>query len=307
MTKLTYTVIAASLLLAWTQVAIADGMPDDNDGTTPAPAHHSTRKHKAAQKKEPKVRDPLAVNPSVAVKDTPAKEIELPGVMKLDGANKDLIDPTRARVIPLSPISQTVYVSDSKPNLILLPFKNPKIVGTDALHIDKGVNSNKVYLSFETLTKSEQLFLESQDGSRVASVEVVPKQVPSQTIIIVDDSPTNNKAGKGNDHFSTVQNLLETVALGGAPDGYSVVQLNLPPMSVDGLMVDAEKRLSNVSGDIYVYSVTNTGKTTAEVKETEFDGDDIDAVSIFPKPVLQPGEKTKVIVLSHRHRLGEGQ
>ena len=53
--------------------------------------------------------------------------------------------------------------------------------------------------------------------------------------------------------------------------------------------------------DLYVYTVSNPGTMDAHLREQEFDGEDVLAVSIFPKPLLRPGEKTDVIVLARKH------
>lgn len=266
--------------------------------------------HLATQQKPPapkaKARDPLKVEPGLAIKDTPTKEITLPGVMKIAGENAKALDFTRARVISLNNGgSQTVYLSATEPNRVQLPFPNPRVVGTTDLLIDKSATSNNVYIGFKAgVIRPVQVFLEGQDGGPVLGLQAVPKNIPSQTIIVQDDAPAataeQRKASKSGEYITSLQSLVETVALGSVPNGYSVVDERLPAVVMNGLMIEVNRRYSNREGDIYVYGVSNPGLVQATVRESEFDGDTVQAVSIFPKPVLAPGEKAQVIVIARK-------
>ena len=297
--------LAASALC--TATAWADGMPD----ATPALALHAARRPVASASSPSAKRDSQAVDRSVAVKDEPPKAIDLPGVLKLDGAERDLLDPTRVRKISWStPGTQTVYVSQTQPNRIQLPFVNPQVVATSDVEIRKRANSNNVYVFFGAgVTRPVQMWLESPgDSSASIGLQLVPKGIPAQAIVVVDDTPAGvlrrkpASTDRGGDYLSHVQSLLESAALGASPSGYSVVALELPPLVVNGLVVQGLRRLSGHAEDIYVYTVTNPGKTDVHVHEQEFDGEDVLAVSILPKPLLHPGEHTLVAILSKKHQ-----
>lgn len=292
-------------------LAFADGFADGDPDRAPemtakerALLHRST----TVKAQQPKVTDPLEVNRFAAVKDTPRKEIVLPGVLRVEGESLAALDPSRARKISMNNGgSQTVYVSVTDPNRIQLPFNNPYLVSTDEVEIKKRPNSNNIYISFTNqkgpITHPVQLFAEPPEGGAVLGLQLVPKRIPSQTIIVVDDAGVG--AGKrlatGSGEFiERVQTLLETVALGGVPHGFSASSVQAPPVVLNGLLVEANKRLSNRSGDIYIYVVTNHGKAEALLQESEFDGESVQAVSIFPKPLLKPGEKTFVAVLTKK-------
>jgi conjugal transfer pilus assembly protein TraK len=301
---------------------LADGMPDSQ----PAPhtaTHHvegaqaaaSAPAHRAHEYRSTAPRDPLAVDPAVAVKDEPQKAIDLPGVLKLEGADRDLLDPTRVRRISwASPGTQTVYVSSTQPNRIQLPFSNPRAVSTSEIQIDKKATSNNVYVFFGPgVTHPVQLWLEPPgDSSASLGLQLVPKAIPAQAIVVVDDTPAgmlHKKSGTANnsqsEYLSRVQSLLESAALGASPAGYSVVSLDVPPIVVNGLAVQGLRRLSGHADDIYVYTVTNPGQADVHVQEQEFDGEDVQAVSIVPKPLLHPGERTLVAILAKKHTAKE--
>lgn len=253
-----------------------------------------------------KVRDPLKVEPALAVKDSPTKEINLPGVLTIAGENALALDPSRALKVSLNNGgSQTIYLSATEPNRIQLPFLNPRVIGTTAIWINKEASSNNVFLGFNAdVPRPVQVFLEGPNGGPVFGFQAVPKNIPSQTIIVQDDAPAatadQRKASKSNEYITAIQALVETVSLGSTPNGYSVVDESLPAIVMNGLMVEVNRRYSNREGDIYVYGVSNPGLMPITIRESEFDGDTVKAVSIFPKPVLAPGEKAQVIVVARK-------
>ncbi|MGR9603138.1 hypothetical protein ACU80P_22155 [Pandoraea sputorum] len=113
-------------------------------------------------------------------------------------------------------------------------------------------------------------------------------------------SGSQRAKGNGSDYVTRVQDVMETVAHGKTPDGYSQVDITLPPIAMNGLVVTVDSRYSDRDGDIYAYTVQNPGNTPASLREEEFNGPNVLAVSIFPKPVVSPGESTRVFVLARK-------
>ena len=309
--SLAYTAVL-SVFAMGAQGALADGDPL----ATPAPSAKSTHPQSKAStakastvraEKPAPTRDPLAVDPQIAVKDTPIKEIVLPGVMKIAGDSLDALDPGRAKRISMTNGgSQTVWLSATEPNRIQLPFNNPHIVSTTDVQIDKRANSNNVYVSFvQGLTRPVQVFFEPADGGVVLGLQLVPKGIPSQTILVSDDSSahsggTKPKTASNSEYSAQIQSLMEIVALGGVPNGYSKVPSDLPVIVMDGLVVEVDQRMSSRTGDIYVYQVSNPGKSAVMVREDEFDDPSVAAISIFPKPLLAASEKARVLVMTRK-------
>jgi len=255
-------------------------------------------------------RDPLKVDPAIAVKATPAKEIVLPGVMTVPGEGIGVPDPSRVQKVSWTNAGNvTVYLSADEPNRILLPFKNPYVVRTSDVAADKRAESNNVYVYWVNApAQARHLYFEPPDGGSSLGLDIVPKNIPSQTIIVTDDtgivSGRRPKVSNGGDYTSHVQDLMESIALGKAPDGYSQVDIKLPPIAMNGLSATVDTRYSGREGDIYVYTVRNPTQNRAVLREEEFDGPEVIAVSIFPKPVLLQGEQTQVIVMARKR---EGQ
>jgi conjugal transfer pilus assembly protein TraK len=304
-----------ALLLLAGAIIKSQGAANDGRALPPMPVASAASAPKPVPKmaakrvtRKPIQRDPLAVDMDLAVKDTPAPEINLPGVMKIDGASRQALDPAMARQISITNGgSQTVYMSATDPNRIQLPFANPRVISTTDIEIDKRKDSNNIYITINPgVTHPVQLFIEPADSSAVLGLQLVPKRIPSQTLIVVDDANVvgagRPAAANSDQYVVRVQSLLESVALNASPIGYAQVDLKLPPIAVDGLVMESERRLSGRGDDIYVYSLSNPLANQVRLDERQFDGEDVLAVSIYPRPVLQPGERAKVIVLAKKHQ-----
>lgn len=256
--------------------------------------------------------DSLKVNPSVAVKDTPAKEINLPGVLKIQGESTSALDFTRARKIQLTNGGiQAIYVSANEPNRIQLPFVNPHVVAKSTIDVDKRKTSNNVYISFNTNSKEPvPVFIERPEGNGpVLALQLIPKGIPSQTYIVEDVSPPLTQEQQrdvlSSQYIMRTQTTMEVVGQGAVPPGYSVVDLKTPPLGMNGLLVEVDKKLSSREADIYIYKVTNPTRAAVVLQESEFDGDLVQAISIMPKPSLAPKESATVIVLTQKEKKGE--
>lgn len=300
-------VLSAALLVVFAP-AWSDAPSTADAATSPASADKKTG---TSKKKEWRSTE---VHPSVAVKDTKPKEVVLPGVLTIAGESADALDFTRARTIPLTNGGAvSVYLSLKEPNRIQLPFNDPYVIANTDVEVKKRANSNNIYIEFVAgVEKAVPIFIEMPDGSGpVLGLQLIPKEIPAQTIIVEDvagaSSASRAITAKSGEYVSSVQQLMEVAALGGTPNGFSIVELKTPPIGMNGLMVEVDKKLSNRDSDIYIYKVTNPGTTKTTVKENEFDGDLVQAVSIFPSPLLAPGETIRVIVMARKEKMKGGQ
>lgn len=276
--------------------------------TVPCEKHGnaSPKKKKALAQPSAPAYDPLTVHPNAAVRDTKPKETVLPGVMTVPGVSAQALDLTKARILKMRDgQNEVVYLSDTDQNYVQLPFPNARLNGTEELVIDKNAKSNNVYIQFaQGVTRPVQLWIEHPAGTPVYGMKLVPKKIDAQAIIVQDTSPLTGdiSAQKGNDYVSNTQFLMETVALGAAPQGFSQVDIRIAPVAMNGFVLAAEKLYSSADRDVYLYDVMNPGGRQLTLREEEFDGASVLAVSIFPKPVLAPGEHTKVIVIARKQK-----
>lgn len=269
------------------------------------------KKHRGARVQEKTAkRDSLDPTVATFVKDEPPTEVNLPGVIKLDGAKLGLLDPARAhRISCTNEGSVTVYLSATEPNRLQLPFPNPRVVGTNDYDIDKRAHSNNIYVTFKGgSTNPTTLWLEPQEGGSVScGFQLIPKRIPAQSIHVVDDSgaltPKPARAEEPNDFLSRVQVDLEDALEGRTPAGWSTVNVPVPPIAVDRVLVEGVRRLSSLREDIYVYTVLNPGAGDIVLDETQFDGPSVEAVSILPTPLLHARGTTRVAVLARKSAL----
>lgn len=289
--------------LALTHVTVWADAPDVDGSSKVARAK--------SKSKSAKEWDSAKVNTDIAVKATPTKEIDLPGVMKIQGESVNALDFTRARKIQLTNGgSQSIYVSAHEPNRIQLPFVNPHVVAKNTIDVDRRKNSNNIYISFNTDAKDAvPVFIERPEGNGpVLALQLIPKGIPSQTYIVEDVAPAltpeQQRSAKSTEYITQTQTTMEIVGLGTVPQGYSVVDLKIPPIAMNGLLVEVDKKLSSREADIYIYKITNPSQSAIVVKESEFDGDLVQAISIVPKPALAPSESAKVIVMTKKEKRG---
>ena len=145
--------------------------------------------------------NPLALDPSILLKDTPPKEIELPGVLHVDGLSAQAFDPSKSHRISWGNQGiQPIILSLTGPDLIVTPFNDPYIVGNSYLDIKKRSNSNNVYVSFAfpdgVKPVPVSIFIEDPAGGPAMGLQLIPKQIAQQMYVVVADA----------DHASTNTN-----------------------------------------------------------------------------------------------------
>lgn len=277
------------------------------------PLGHKPETHKRIKGKSKKHthKSSRSIEQSLAIRQTAVPEIELPGVMTIKGSNARALDFSRARVLPFfNGSSHTVWLSKNSPNLVTLPFTNPKIVGRSSLIIDKNEESNNVYVSFDPKFNPdekhpEQIFIEAPNHTVIALL-LVPKEIPAQTILIEDQDKSVSKVAskKSDTYVANIQDIMETLATGGVPAGFTVIDFSrdkgIGPIAMHGLVITPLKKLSGFSNDIFVYEATNPGAASAKLIESEFDSPAVAAISIYPKPVLASGESAKIFVMTRK-------
>jgi conjugal transfer pilus assembly protein TraK len=304
----------ALALLTTATLAWADGMPTDPDAEPQlkpnAAKSARTKQVNLANRANRVDRDPLKVDAQISVRQEPIKALDLPGVLKLEGADANVLDPTRVREVHWrNRGAVTVWISDHQVNRIQLPFANPRVVATDTIKIDKRAASNNVYVHYEKEPVADQVWFEPPGESSVSiGLQLVPKNIPAQDIVVIDDTVESTasrakRAGSENDYLTRTQALMEQAGLGASPAGFAEVELQVPALAANGLSVQGLRRLSSRSEDIYVYELGNPGRVDREVREEEFDGENVLAVSILPKPLLRPNERAILVVLAKKREV----
>lgn len=256
--------------------------------------------NKKAVVETPKAFDPLEVS-SVAVKSTPQPKVKLPGVLNAPD-NAAALDFNKTRIVEMSSADNpTVYLSVDDVNRIQLPF-NPRVIAGDG--ITAKTSNNNLYVNFnDGVTRSVQIYLENPNSAATLGLQLVPKRISAQTIIVQDTigaGGSSPAALKGNDYSTNIQGLMETLALGANPQGYSKTRLEYPPVAMNGYIVMPLEKYAGSDKDIFVYEAKNAQSAPLTLRESQFDGPGVLAISIYPKPNLGAGEKVKVFVLARK-------
>lgn len=86
-----------------------------------------------------------------------------------------------------------MYISDSEPNRIQLPFVNPRVVSLNNIEVDRRQDSNNIYVSLKPdadRKKPIPIFIEHPSGrGPVLTLQLIPKGIISQTLIVDDVAP----------------------------------------------------------------------------------------------------------------------
>ena len=277
--------------------------------------HHNRKRHHRTKKGLSEVSsnnsekyDPLKQYLSISFKDTKPKEIDLPGVLYINGESLGASDASKShRVVWGNQGIQPLVLSLTGPDLIVTPFNDPYIVGNSYLDINKRPNSNNVYVSFKFPEGVKpipvSIFIEDPTGGPALGLQLIPKNVSQQVYTIVselDHSSNSIKTSSSADYATHIQELMEAAAFGATPSGYSSSPYNLPPIISHGLKLEAIRRLSNSEGDLYVYEALNSTNKVITLDERDYDGPRVKAVSIFPKPQLETNEKATIIIFAKK-------
>ena len=279
----------SKLLMIALMTVVANGWANEVPTVTASPAHHHNKKAR------PKL-----------VKVTLPPAIALPGVMKIEGADVAATDFSRSRVVPfVNGSSRTLHVSATEPNLIQLPFTPTNAPATERLTIQN--SGNNLFVSFDPRfandDKPAQLWIEAPNH-QVMGLQLVPGNMPAQPILLESRATYdgNARTRKGVDSYvAGIQDIMQELALGQAPEGCTVIDLTRSigqsPIAMNGLLVSAQKEYSCDSNNLFVYQVSNPGDKRVMVREDEFDGKLVTAISIYPRPLLNAGDLTQVFVL----------
>ena len=277
--------------------------------------HHNKIRHRRVHKEIPSTKhtdsekyDSLKQDLSISFKDTKPKEIDLPGVLYINGESLGAYDASKShRVIWGNQGIQPLVLSLTGPDLIVTPFNDPYIVGNSYLDINKRANSNNVYISFKFPEGVKpipvSIFIEDPTGGPALGLQLIPKNVSQQVYTIVSElehSSSSIKTSTSSDYATHIQELMEAAAFGATPSGYSSSTYNLPPIISHGLKLEAVRRLSNSEGDLYVYEALNSTNKVISLDERDYDGPRVKAVSIFPKPQLETNDKATIIIFAKK-------
>jgi len=233
-------------------------------------------------------------------------EQKLPGLGLMPGDKQA----TKANVVRVSSDrNEIIYVSADFPNRIATPYSDPKVIDDDKAVV-KAVGQS-VYVTPKSDAPITLFVSGPSPNDPVVSLTLVPKNLPSQTIILQVDEPVaavgakpDEEAPSDDVYTDRIRYVMRQIALGKTPEGFAEGALPKAVARMDQLMVVPEVRYSGSNYDVYRYRVENVSNATVEMDEQAFATDGVRAVAIFPNAILEKGQSTSVFVMADKAATG---
>lgn len=240
--------------------------------------------------------------PRPHIKRIPVKREVVPGIGVMPGT-KDYFKPIVIRVNGNK--TDVIDIAEGFPSRISTPFIDPKVI--DQSKNDITAVGQSIYVTPKDNKPFTIFITGSGANDPVLSLTLVPKAIPSQTILMQLDRPegqltaVSDEDKPGTDSYTeNVRYLLRQVALSKIPQGFADAPLPKSVVSLRGLVVSPLARYSGPHSDIYAYKVEGSGANAVDLQEDSFFQQGVRAVSFFPRSSLLKGESTMVYVLSDK-------
>lgn len=193
--------------------------------------------------------------------------------------------------------SDMVEVSQREINILKLPSSEIKIV-SNSPNIDVKILGENALLQYVGEVQPTSLVLLSKKG--VYSITLIPRGIPSATIVIKDDQADRAEALQWETSFpyvKTLTTLIKSMYTEVPPDGYRVERFEAPITPLwEGTQLIHKFRYNGATlvGD--VYELKNVSGQDMVVKPAEFYSKGVLAVSVDTEG-LKDGQSTKVYVV----------
>lgn len=255
----------------------------------------------------------------------------------LEAARKGVIpDPASAAVgqvnenpvLTMSPgVNQVIPIATGHPNRIVTPFSTPEVVSTTLTGMTSDgqcgevcIKENVVYVATDKQHPVTMFITEKGTEAQALSVTMVPRRIPPREVFLKldDDSRLSGAMAFGNakaeawersqPYIETIRTVFRGLALGDIPKGYNVGKTprnaQLPNCEHPNLDVDFANGqfMTGHNINVYIGVVTNTSGQTVEFKESWCGGWDVAAIAVWPRNILEAGQKTEVFVATKQNR-----
>lgn len=223
----------------------------------------------------------------------------LPGIGSLPG-RKDYFKPVV--VTTNSSRTEVVDISFEFQNRISTPFADTKIVDQSKSDIQK--DGQSIYIKPVDMKPFTIFVTGSGPNDQVVSLTLVPKNIPSQVILLQMDKPDSTKSmpeeerPESDSYTASVRYVFRQMALGKIPVGYSEAPLPRSVAAIRGLVIKPISRFSGSTSDIYAYQIEGAGNAPVELQENSFMQKGVRAVSFFPTAIVRRGAPTMAYIFA---------
>lgn len=283
------------------------------------------------------------VVPEVAITPTPPKPMKRPLLLDKNGdslakskpkkkpktnINNESIEKSKELVsIPQSSNTirpkpgkaESVVIAKGKLNRIVTPYTDPKVLTVD--NVETKVDGSVVYVA----TDSEEpisLFISDGEsgGINATSLQLIPRDMSVAVEIKIEGDNSKAASDMGstrsgamfrNDtpYIADIKSIMQNMGKQQIPQGFTLEEVTdeIRYMTIchnPNLTFTAGQLLSGHDSRIIVMIAQNKGLVPSMFEESSCAGENIMAVSAWPKVRLEVGEKTEVYILM---RLPEGK
>lgn len=262
----------------------------------PKPAVKTAAKRSAA----PAKKNPYDIPDSAMELIPELKErFTLPKLGVTSGASPKLMEQNVIKVG--SGRNEVVYVSYRQPNRISTPFTKPRIVDMSGTQFQ--IINRDIYVAPDK-ENPIGIFVSGDDaGSQVASLTLIPANIPGQNISLVFEAPQDMPvhlldAGPAPTHIDMVRSTLLSAVNGIAPDSYEWSALSVGASRIGNVLVKPRKVMSGRTSNVFVYDLENIGSAEIELTEQSFYDKGVQGVVFWPNVKLKAGEKSQAFIMA---------
>ncbi len=195
---------------------------------------------------------------------------------------------------------QSLFVDLSERNLNLIRFPSPGVrVYTSSKILDVKVDEGNVFVKFmeDQPPGPQELFFIAPSG--VYSMILVPKGIPSQTIIVRIPKEDVSEAlnwETSHSYIAGLKELIKAMYEERPPRGFSVKEVSEERSRWKGVKEVLRRIYAGATLQGEVYELTNVSTEVVRLIENEFYEKGVLAVSV-ERHELKPGEKTELYIV----------
>ncbi|EKT4478448.1 type-F conjugative transfer system secretin TraK [Pseudomonas putida] len=223
---------------------------------------------------------------------------------------------TNQTIVVKPGVNTLIPISISQPNRIITPFGRPVVKTLSTATID--VSQNVIYISPKDKNPVALYITEKGDESAAISLSLLPQKIPPMQANLVISTPLSEgvtgmegstaftakakQFEQSQPYMDTIKIIMRSLALGEIPQGFSISKLHpgyaIPSCHLPGFEFDFSKA-QLIKGHDYnaiVATVRNVSGRTLQFDEMACTHPLLAATAVWPKNVLEPGERTELYV-----------
>lgn len=178
-------------------------------------------------------------------------------------------------------------------------------VGTNSKSLDVSVKQGNVFVSFKEGEKDPQDLLFMTPNGNVFTLILVPKSIPSQTVILKLPGTHSSKDEEHEpqaDYVDKLKEVIKSMYHDVVPEGFSMKEENKNVLKWAGLSMTMTYSYNGAAIKGETYHIQNQTRNTIRILPNDFYEKGVLAVSVDTND-LAPKETTRVFILKRKDEL----